>query len=229
MMYRFRWAQIPVLFVLLSLLASLAAAAPSGGIGVVDLNVVTSNYIGAKTAYTRLQDYANNAYAQVDILQKGIGLSPNDWTLFKGLIRQPAPDTVKIKELEDRALANIDECRTLAKKAEKSDAEKARFAELQGYIEPAGEEHDQMVAEIDNNCAKEQQWYQDCIASQLDLALSKIAQEQKLSVVVSKNVLSERGAEKIVLWNDKNVDITDKIVDYLNKNYKPALLDRTQN
>lgn len=229
----FRWAHVVTLAVI-ALLAMLdvtaVKAAATSGIGVVDLVVIQKDYKGAAEAYERFQKFQDDAYATFSPLQSGIGLTEADFAHYQSLIQQPAKDKDAIAKLETQAKANVDQFNTLdgkLKAGEKlSDADQATHDTLQKQCMAVYGQLQELQQKADEAIQAEAQRYQSILMAQIDATMEKVAKDQKLLVVISKNAQTDKGTETLVLWNDKSVDITDKVIATLNANFDAKIFDK---
>jgi len=110
-------------------------------------------------------------------------------------------------------------------KAALTDAEQKEYDQLSAVIKKNQIDLNKKDDEYRQKMDVERQRYQGIFAGELEKAVAKVAKDQKLSIVVSKNVQTAQGSiEKFVLWSEDGVDITKKVVDVLNESFKPDLL-----
>ena len=110
-------------------------------------------------------------------------------------------------------------------KAALSDAEQKEYDQLSVVIKKNQINLNKQDDEYRQKMDLERQRYQGIFADELNKAVAKVAKDQKLSIVVSKNVQTAQGSiEKFVLWSEDGVDITKKVVDVLNASFNSDML-----
>ena len=221
-----RWAHV-VAVAAIALLAMLdvtaVKAASTSGIGVVDLVAIQKDYKGTVEAYGRFQKFQEDAYATFSPLQSGIGLTEADFAIYQKLMQQPAKDKDAIAKLEQQAQDNVKQFNALdakLKAGEKlSDADQASYDTLQKQCMAVYAQLQDMQQKAETSLQAEAQRYQDILMAQITATLEKVAKDQKLLMVMSKNVQTDKGTEQLILWNDKSIDVTEKVLTTLNANY----------
>ena len=108
-------------------------------------------------------------------------------------------------------------------KAKLSDADKARLTEIEEnrakVVASLTEYRDKLRRELNDEGARLIQ----ALKGQTTAAIAKIAADNKLAIVLSKNVAAgQEDTQQLVLWGGN--DITDAVIEYLNKNFKPESL-----
>jgi Skp family chaperone for outer membrane proteins len=206
-----------------------AAPSPATNIAVVDLQAVQAQYQGAKVAIERFQTYAKKLYAPLNTMQTGLGLSDEEFAQYKKLVEQPVQDKDAIDKLAAKAKANVDEFQKLEDQskngAKLTDEQTARHDALKKMIYALYGQANEMNQQVEQTLGAEQQRFQELLNKLVDDAVAKVAKEQKFTLVVNRAIQSEKTTEKIILWNDASVDISRKVIDYLNANFKPEMLD----
>jgi len=211
----------------MSVVAHSAPASPSSTIGVVDLDAVAKQYKGYQLAMARMETFAREREAVFTTLRTGVGLTEADFREYRGLAGSAVKvNPTRIKELEELASKNQAEYQALSEKAEKgtpTDAEKSRLSELEKQIEIVSaiinEDGGKLTKEIQGEYGR----YTNALTELVDKAIAKVSENRKLALVVSRDVRTQSGTEKFVLWG--GVDITEEISKYLNDTFKDGLLD----
>lgn len=108
-------------------------------------------------------------------------------------------------------------------KARLPEAEKARLAEMEAnhakVIASLTEYRDKLRKELNDEGAR----LIKALKDQTTAAIAKVAADNKLAIVLSKNVAAgQEEAQQLVLWG--GTDITDAVIEYLNNNFKPESL-----
>ncbi|HEX2948280.1 MAG TPA: OmpH family outer membrane protein [Armatimonadota bacterium] len=205
------------------------AAAPSTGIGVLDFQTLTKNYVGTKAANDCLQSLFQKLKSSLDVLQNGIGLNDDDFATYQKLKAQPAQDKAQIDKFEAQAKAAVQEFQGLEAKVQGKETltaeQQARYDILKKQILSASARVNEQEQQAQETMNTEVQRLQDIVKTEINNAVAKIAKDQKLSIVLNKNVQMEQGVENVVVWNDQAMDVTDKVVKALNDNFKPELFD----
>jgi len=209
-----------------------AAAAPATGavgtIGVVDQDKIEQSYKGFANAKDHLQAFSEERQKTFQTLQAGLGLSKDDFDDYQlrssGTVKN---DPDRIKALTDLAKKNSDAYEALKAKdkdkltdAEKKqlDAMETNMKTVQGIIQGQGEKFSQ---QIQDEVAR----YSKTLNKLVNDSIGDVAKKQKLSIVLSKTLVTREGEATFVLWGGS--DITSDVIKQLNDNFKPAMLDGT--
>lgn len=226
---RMRWGSLLALLCMLLMVgtaaghAAAAAPAPSG-IGVVDLEAVSKSYVGYQKATERIKTFAAERKKIIDALQAGLGLTKDEYDEYKRLAGHTVRmNEQRIKELEAAAKKNVDEYQALRAKENQTAEEKARFELLEKQIKTVYATLSDDAKRINGEVEAEFARYQKLLTESVDKSVAKVAGDMKLAIVISKDVQSREGTERVVLWGGTN--ITDDVVKDLNANFKEAMLD----
>lgn len=225
------------LFAVLGLTGAAAFAAGGPTIGVVDYAKIYQSYTAFQTASDRFSTFKNEQKEPLEALRLGIGLSADDLKLFQNLHRlgdgnrSPEQET-QYKSLADKARKNYTEYQTLAEKKKNdklTDDDTKRLAELTTLVEPVFKLYDAMGPEVEQKVTSEGQRLQSILSKEIADTISKVAKAQKLTIVLNKDIAtSNETSEKIVIWYDDSLDISDKMLVDLNAHFKqhPEILDK---
>jgi Skp family chaperone for outer membrane proteins len=221
---------LAVAAVVFTLLAGVAqAAAPASAIGVIDLEQVAQGYKGYRVASERITAFEKVREQAFTTLQAGVGLNEKDFAEYRdltkgGLVVNPK----RVDELKELAKKNNAELTALkAKEAEKLTAdEQKRLDELKKNAEDGNKVLNEAYTSLMGEVQGEYQRYTSKLTELVDKGIGKVAEGKKLGIVVSKDVRVQQGTEKFVLWG--GTDITNDVVDALNKAFNEKLLDATE-
>ena len=227
-------------FALLAVLACCSAtafAASSVTIGVVDYQTIYEKYAAVKPATQSLQNTYKSLTEPLDALREGIGLKTDDLKTFQDLHRLGTENRTKEQStqfdaLSHKAKENYSTYQVLTdrKKADKlTDDEKARLTELATDIDPVAASYEKQAQEMQDAITAEKQRLQKVLSDQIGETVAKVAKTQKLTLVLNKDIAAAQGeTEKIVVWSDDSLDITDKVLTLLNDDYKlhPTIFDK---
>jgi Skp family chaperone for outer membrane proteins len=210
------------------------AAAPApfiGAVGVIELDIVTREYVGWKKAQTLLEAYYKGHQGILDELEaKGIGLEKEEFTEYQTLAGSAVKvNPVRIEELEKKAKVVRDEYDGLRAKATPTEAEKTRLADLNKLfnttVATLNEKRDAYDKQYNERAAA----YTRSLLAQLDKTLADVAVAKKLAIVVSKDIQVPDPAtqrvrtERFVIWG--GTDVTADVVKILNDGFKDSMLE----
>jgi Skp family chaperone for outer membrane proteins len=227
-------------FALIAVLLLCGAAVYAVGtpfsIGVVDYQTIYEKYDAVKPAQDQYMATYKTLSAPWEALHDGIGLAEDEMKTFQNLYRlgeknRTADQEKQFQDLTKKAKDNYSLYAALSekKKGDKlSDEEAKKYADLFALIDPVIQSYDAQGQALQDVLTKEKQRLQTILSKQIDDSISKVAKTQKLSLILNKDVATAQGTfEKIVVWNDTSLDITDKVLTMLNDDFKlhPTIFD----
>lgn len=248
----------PVVLALgLALIAPMMAmAAPTPSIiGVIDMAKIRTDFKGWKAAQTRMDTVSREKQSVYDDLEKGKGLTPEQFKEYVGLAGDVVKiNPIRIKELQDLSKKNADELAELSAKIDEmaglkarvddktrplTDAEKARLAVLTNEItadktmrmEKLDGDAKQVTQLINAEGTKLYQQLQD-EGERLSKALDEIV-EKGIGKVAEAKKLAVVLAKDIPVGENATerlvrwggTDITEEVIKGLNDSFKDSMLD----
>ncbi len=192
-----------------ALLGALAQAAEAQAVwGYVDMEKLAAGYKGMQDLNQQFQTFAAQQDAQFEQRQKARMLSDQEQREFLDLITAAAPTETRdkrLKELED--LSNQRERRLLDLRENKARTpeEEKEYQYLSGISEQRTAELVTMKQDQDKVVRAEYDRLSKIVTDGLDAAVKAVAEEQKLAIVLRKDM---------VLWG--GADITDAVLAKLN-------------
>lgn len=232
------WGRVvPLALLAVLALCGAAVAATTPAIGVVDYQTIYDKYDAVKPATEALQAYYKKVSQPLDAMREGIGLSADDMRTFQDLYRlgeknRTADQKKQFDDLSAKAKSNYGTYQALSEKKKGdnklTDDESKKFTELSAQIDPVAQSYESQAQGIQDKVTAEKQRLQSILSKNIDDAVSKVAKQQKFNLILNKDVATAQGEmEKIVVWNDDNLDITDKVLTILNDDYKqhPTIFD----
>jgi|GEM_PF-6411330 len=203
-----------------------AVMAFATNIGVMDINALAS-YNGTAPASAIVENKNNEKLLPLNNLaQNAITLSPTDLNIYRNLKANPLPldaQTAQIEAFEQQNKAMTERLDAISRKLNDGTATEEEIAL-----------YEEKVVLINTNFAALQKEYQDeekkfneyrnkidgIILNELGAALDKVAKEQKLDIVITRRAA---GTADVVLWANEASNISSKVVEEMNKNYKQDL------
>jgi Skp family chaperone for outer membrane proteins len=233
-MLQFRWGVLAMLAVvaLTPLVCSAVKDTAAAGntavaVGVIDTDKIYNDYQGALDAQGLFKAFVDKAQLPITELQAGAGLSEDDLNKYIHLKEAAVPDKDAIDKLEKQAKDTYDAFVVLDNRIKNAPDkvtadDKAQYEKLTSLVNVAKTRLNTLEPQVTKTIEDEMRRYQDILHDQVYSAIGKVAKDNQLTLVINKSVpLSTQGATApIVLWNDDKVSITDKVVKYLNDNYK---------
>ena len=223
----------------IALFAAGNARAQAVAVGVVDYTKIFApqdGYQAVGMANKLFTDFADNEYKPVLELEKGAGLGKTDWdryvTLSNMRLRGVLTDAEKNEQeqLISNATKLMDEFKALDTRIKKAEtlpeADMTRYNQLRADVDNASNLLGQMDASIRQKTADEGKRLEDVILLKINEGIAAIAKAQKLTLVLNRNVrVDGRTVEQVVLWNSDALDITKKVINYLNANFKSDMFN----
>lgn len=208
-------------------------------VGVVDYTKIFApqgGYQAVGMANTLFTEFADVEYQPVLEMELGAGLADTDWQRFvtlsnmrlRGVLTEA--EKAEFELLKKKASELMTEFKALDTRMKKNEIltepEKARYTILRADVDNAGNLLGQMDAAVRQKTADEGKRLEDTILLKINEGIAAVAKAQKLTLVLNRNVrVDGRTVEQVVLWNSDSLDITVKVINYLNANFKPDMFN----
>lgn len=205
-------------------------AAAGGGIGIVDLQQIQTDFKGSTKAAEIWKGFIAEKRTTINNLQDAIGLDKDQAPEYAQLTRPSlmVVNTKRIDELKAIAKANLAiieklEAKKTAADAKLTDEEQKQLDALTPLKEAGNAAYEAAMQKTDAEVAAERDLLVSAIDAAQTVAIDKVGKAKKLSAILPKEVQVGENAVKTLLWG--GTDITKDIVDAMNAAYKDTMFD----